>query len=345
MDSCRIDVLGEFDRYVVTEPWLELGRYVTREVPTLRWARPPPKIRFWFPPLRRQLASPASFPSERNWLVAKLRRNQFELTPSFHPLLLWSLLVLMGLSPLDRLRLRFLSRTKRRPLNPCLLLRLGRKLSLRCVPPVLLRSFSLRAGSGGAPRAMTGSLRSKEAQIDGMISECGSEASRLARDLSEIQGKWSETEAMLKANEGSHSAKRQIESDEGSTSRGVEEAKDSLRVEFQARLAKISCFLGSLECIRSRELALATVEGRMAVVRALQSETPPSLQATESRLSDCKGDLAAVDGDFDLVLADLKSACFLPKCSEDPEGKDPVVRKNGGDTAPILDEAMGEEGV
>ncbi|KAF2575396.1 hypothetical protein F2Q70_00005502 [Brassica cretica] len=43
--------------------------------------------------------------------------------------------------------------------------------------------------------------------IDGMISECGSEASHLARDLTEMQGKWSETEAMLKAIEGSHSAK------------------------------------------------------------------------------------------------------------------------------------------
>ncbi|KAF3539523.1 hypothetical protein F2Q69_00019715 [Brassica cretica] len=61
----------------------------------------------------------------------------------------------------------------------------------------------------------------------------------------------------------------------------------------------------------------------MAVVRALQSETPPTLEAEEIRLSDCKGDSAALDGDFDLVLADLKSACFLPTCSEDPEGKIP----------------------
>ena len=163
-----------------------------------------------------------------------------------------------------------------------------------------------------------------------MIRECGFEASRLARDLTEMQGKWFKTEAMLKAIEGSHSAKvskleagigvlkrdlgktassllkekkarkakssevcrlqRQIESDEVSTSRVVEEAKDALRVEFQACLAKISDFLGSLKCIPSRDLALATFEGGMAVVRALQSETPPSLQAEETRLSDCKGD-------------------------------------------------------
>ncbi|KAF2614070.1 hypothetical protein F2Q70_00011987 [Brassica cretica] len=187
-----------------------------------------------------------------------------------------------------------------------------------------------------------------------MISECGSEASRLARDLSEMQGKWSETEAMLKANEGFHSAKvSKLEAEIGELERDLGKTASSLLKEKKVRkaksseacLAKIYGFLGSLECIRSKELALATVEGRMAVVRALQSETPPSLQAKESRLSDCKGDLAAVDGDFDLVLADLKSACFLPTCSEDPEGKDPMVRKNGGDAAPILDEAMGEEEV
>ena len=108
-------------------------------------------------------------------------------------------------------------------------------------------------------------------------------------------------------------------------------------------MAKISAFLGSLECFQSRDLALATVEVGMAVVRALQSETPLSVEARETRLSDCKGDLAAVDGDFDLVLADLKSACFLPTCSEDPEGKDPVLGENGGDAAPTFDEVMGEE--
>ena len=52
-----------------------------------------------------------------------------------------------------------------------------------------------------------------------------------------------------------------------------------------------------------------------------------------------------MDGEFDLVLADLKSVCFLPTCSEDPEGKDLMVGEKGGDAAPSLDEAMGEEEV
>nr|VDD54239.1 unnamed protein product [Brassica oleracea] len=214
--------------------------------------------------------------------------------------------------------------------------------------------------------------------IDGMISECGSETSHLAVELLELQGRWSETEAMLTAVKDSHSMKvsklevaigelerdlgkttssllkekkatkakssevrrlqRQIEGDAGLVSRGIREAKDALRSEFQARLAKISAFLGSLECIRNRDLALATIEGGMAVVQSFQSETPPTLEAEEARLSGCKGDLAVVDGDFDLILADLKSAFFLPACSEGPEGKDPVLGEGGGDAAPGLDE-------
>uniref|UniRef100_M4F5N1 Uncharacterized protein n=1 Tax=Brassica campestris TaxID=3711 RepID=M4F5N1_BRACM len=220
--------------------------------------------------------------------------------------------------------------------------------------------------------------------IDGMISECGYEASRLARELSELQGRWSETEAMLTAVKDSHFTKvskleveigelerelgktassllkekkarkakssevhrlqHQIEGDAGLTSPGIREVTDAFRYEFQTRLTKISAFLGSLECIRSRDLALAMIEGGMVVVRAFQSETPSSLEAEETRLSDYKGDLAAGDGDFDLVLADLKYSCFFPTCSEDPEGKDSVVGESGGDAAPGLDEATGEEG-
>ncbi|KAF3577805.1 hypothetical protein DY000_02030245 [Brassica cretica] len=220
--------------------------------------------------------------------------------------------------------------------------------------------------------------------IDGMISECGSETSRLAGELLELQGRWSKTEAMLTAVKDSHSVKvsklevaigelerdlgktassllkekkvrkakssevrrlqRQIDGDAGLASRGIREATDVLRSEFQARLAKISAFLGSLECIRNRDLALATIEGGVAVVQSFQSETPPTLEAEDARLSGCKGDLAVVDGDFDLILAYLKSACFLPTCSEGPEGKDLMLGESGGDAAPGLDVATGEEG-
>ncbi|KAF3593664.1 hypothetical protein DY000_02022315 [Brassica cretica] len=82
----------------------------------------------------------------------------------------------------------------------------------------------------------------------------------------------------------------------------------------------------------------------MAVVQSFQSETPPTLEAEGGRLSGYKGDSAVVDGDFDLILADLKSACFLLTCLEFREGKDPVLGEGGGDAAPGLDEATSEEG-
>ncbi|KAG5414498.1 hypothetical protein IGI04_002065 [Brassica rapa subsp. trilocularis] len=209
---------------------------------------------------------------------------------------------------------------------------------------------SLASGLRGKGLSLTSFYRSQFISlIDGMISECGSETSRLSGELVELQGRWSETEAMLTAVEDSHSAKvsklevaiGELERDLGKTTtcRGIQEATDALRAEFQARLAKISASLGSLECIRSRDFALATIEGGMAIVRSFQSETPSTLEAEEARLSGCKGDMAAEDGDFDLILADLKSACFLPTCSEDPEGKDPMVGENGSDAAPGSDEA------
>ncbi|KAF3563401.1 hypothetical protein DY000_02015364 [Brassica cretica] len=176
--------------------------------------------------------------------------------------------------------------------------------------------------------------------IDGIISECGSETSRLAGELLELQGRWSEIEAMLTAVKGSHSVKvSKLEITMGELERDLGKTASSMLKEKKARKSKsseISAFLGSLECIRNRDLALATIEGGMAVVQSFQSETPPTLEAEEARLSGCKGYLAVVDGDFDLILADLKSACLLPTCSEGPEGKDPVL---GGEAAP------GEEGV
>ncbi|KAF3604488.1 hypothetical protein F2Q69_00034563 [Brassica cretica] len=186
--------------------------------------------------------------------------------------------------------------------------------------------------------------------IDGMISECGSETSRLAGELLELQGRWFETEAMLTAVKDSHSVKvsklevaiGELERDLGKTASSLPKEKKTRKAKSSE--AKISAFLGSLECIRNRDLDFATIEGGMVVVQSFQSQTPLTLEAEEARLSGCKGDLAVVDGDFDLILADLKSACFLLTCSEGPEGKDPVLGEGGGDAAPGLDEATGEEG-
>ncbi|KAF2576445.1 hypothetical protein F2Q70_00005413 [Brassica cretica] len=163
--------------------------------------------------------------------------------------------------------------------------------------------------------------------IDGMIIECGSETSHLAGELLELQGELErdlgKTASSLLKEKKPRKAKsskvrrlqRQIEGDAGLASRGIREATDALRSEFQARLAKISAFLGSLECIRNRDLALATIEGGVAVVQSFQSETPPTLETEEAQLQG-KGSV----------------------------GKGPVLGEGGGDTAPCLDEATGEEG-
>ena len=89
-------------------------------------------------------------------------------------------------------------------------------------------------------------------------------------------------------------------------------------------------------------MVLSSIDGGMDVVQALKGETPSSLQAEEARLSACKEDLAAVDGSFELILADLKSECILPTSLEVPEGQDPLVREGGDGAAPSLDEVMGE---
>ncbi|KAF3591479.1 hypothetical protein DY000_02021725 [Brassica cretica] len=96
---------------------------------------------------------------------------------------------------------------------------------------------SQQGGSNLAPR-----LRGKFVSlIDGMISECGSEVSRLARDLTKMQGKCFETEAMLKAMEGSHSAKMsKLEAEIGELERDLGKTASSLLKEKKARKAKSS---------------------------------------------------------------------------------------------------------
>ncbi|KAF2543058.1 hypothetical protein F2Q68_00031494 [Brassica cretica] len=176
--------------------------------------------------------------------------------------------------------------------------------------------------------------------IDGMISECGSETSRLVGELLELQGRWSETEAMLTAVKDYHSAKvSKLEVAIGELERDLGKTVSSLLKEKKARKAK-SSEVRRLQRQIEGDAGLAS-RGIREANDSFQSETPPTLEAEEARLSGCKGDLAVVDEDFDLILADLKSACFLSTCSEGPEGKDPVLGEGGGDAAPGLDEATG----
>ncbi|KAF2533640.1 hypothetical protein F2Q70_00031786 [Brassica cretica] len=82
---------------------------------------------------------------------------------------------------------------------------------------------------------------SERQRIDGMIIECGSETSRLAGELLELQGRWSETEAMLMAVKDSHSVKvLKLEVAIGELERDLGKTASSLLKEKKARKAKSS---------------------------------------------------------------------------------------------------------
>ncbi|KAF2573420.1 hypothetical protein F2Q70_00003466 [Brassica cretica] len=97
---------------------------------------------------------------------------------------------------------------------------------------------SLQQGGSSIASGLRGKFVSL---IDGMISECGSETSRLAGELLELQGRWSETEAMLTAVKGSHSVKvSKLEIAIGELERDLGKTASSLLKEKKARKAKSS---------------------------------------------------------------------------------------------------------
>ncbi|KAF2604043.1 hypothetical protein F2Q70_00025539 [Brassica cretica] len=93
---------------------------------------------------------------------------------------------------------------------------------------------------GGSSRAS--GLRGKfMSLIDGMISECGSETSRLTGELLELQGRRSGTKAMLTAVKDSHSVKvSKLEVAIGELERDLGKTASSLLKEKKARKAKSS---------------------------------------------------------------------------------------------------------
>ncbi|KAF3495060.1 hypothetical protein DY000_02052881 [Brassica cretica] len=55
-----------------------------------------------------------------------------------------------------------------------------------------------------------------------------------------------------------------------------------------------------------------------------------------------RAELVDAKGNFDQILAGLKSECILPSCLGEPEGQDPVA-KDGGESAPMIPEgAIGD---
>ncbi|KAG5414563.1 hypothetical protein IGI04_002130 [Brassica rapa subsp. trilocularis] len=90
--------------------------------------------------------------------------------------------------------------------------------------------------------SLASGLRGKfSSLIDGIISECGSETKRLSGELVELQGRRSETEAMLTAVKDSHSAKvSKLEVAIGELERDLGKTASSLLKEKKARKAKSS---------------------------------------------------------------------------------------------------------
>ena len=111
----------------------------------------------------------------------------------------------------------------------------------------------------------------------------------------------------------------------------IGKAKETMRVEFQNRLARIVDSLDSSADIHVRDLALAGVEGGTYEV----GEAPLSPRAEEPTLPIRRVELVDAEGDFDLILAGMKSECILPSCSNEPED-------GGGSAAPIPEGATGE---
>ncbi|KAF2556138.1 hypothetical protein F2Q68_00015241 [Brassica cretica] len=184
--------------------------------------------------------------------------------------------------------------------------------------------------------------------IDGMIKDYGSEVERLTKELAESQDKLPQLEAKLKVIEDSHSLEisqfetqiGEFEQDLGMTASLLLKAKKAKKTN---RLARIAHSLDSLMVVRDRDLELATIEGRMSEVQLFQGDEALSLQAQEVRLSAHNGALVAIEGDFDLIFAGLKSECVLQPCQGNSEGQDLVVEDVRGDVvAEDKDEAMGE---
>ena len=59
-------------------------------------------------------------------------------------------------------------------------------------------------------------------------------------------------------------------------------------------------------------------------------EVPQSPRAEEAALSVRRAEPVDAKGDFDLILAGLKSECILPSCSGEAVGQDPITETQEG---------------
>ncbi|KAJ4885561.1 Uncharacterized protein Rs2_35654 [Raphanus sativus] len=108
----------------------------------------------------------------------------------------------------------------------------------------------------------------------------------------------------------------------------------ALRAGFQSHLAGFVEIMGSLEIVYRRDLISASIDGGMAVVRALKDDPSSSLQSEEDSLSAHRSELRSVDRDFELLLSDLRSECVMERSAEDAEKPGSATGEYGDDAAP-----------
>ena len=209
--------------------------------------------------------------------------------------------------------------------------------------------------------------------IDGMLGECGSEVNRLSKELESSQEALKRTKAALQTVEDTHAAQTSqlevrisdLERDLGKTASSLLKVKKEKKSkssevrclqqkiqtheemnarrssevadtdDFFGRLTRMAILFESLIAVRKRDLALAGIEGSLNELELLRGNEAPSLDLEEARLSSCKGEWAATEGDFDSILAGLQAECTLASTSEDSEDQE----RTGEDCEAGVDEA------
>ncbi|KAF3560538.1 hypothetical protein DY000_02016352 [Brassica cretica] len=217
----------------------------------------------------------------------------------------------------------------------------------KCVEAGPLPTRASGSGLASRQRAKFVSL------IEGMISECGSEVERLAKELEESREKSSQLERKLKVIEDAHSLEAarfeswigELERDLGKTASSLlkaKEAKTAKSSELRCLKRKIksgeessvSAIGEAKEAMRAENLALARVEGWTNEGGTNEvGEAPQSPRVEGAMLPVRRGELVGAEGYFDLIFADLKSECDLSSCSSEPVGQDLVAGDAGGSVA------------
>ncbi|KAJ4910323.1 Uncharacterized protein Rs2_04944 [Raphanus sativus] len=176
--------------------------------------------------------------------------------------------------------------------------------------------------------ALTDSWTAKVSRLEGQVGELERDlvktASALIKEKKTRKAKASEVRRL----------QRQIETSEELTHRSADDAMSALRAGFQSRLAGFAEIMGSLELVYSRNLISASIDGGMAVVRALKDDPSSSLQFEEDSLSARRSELGSVDRNFELLLSDLQSECVMERSAEDTEKPGSATGEDGDDAAP-----------